>query len=140
MPQSRNQLLKPSAVPGGLNRYNNLSLHASIESNYLLSIVFEFTEFDLAIGGITVTNCLLTSMKINSAVYCHGCLLLRPQTHNLSLTAHSWGETPFFITSDENPNNVGHYVNRRIICANSPFKRMYKLICFDLASASGPDV
>src|SRR6266404_6208693 len=93
---------KDQAVPGGLNRYNNLSRHTSIESNYLLSIVFEFTEFDLAVGGITVTNCLLTSMKINSAVYSHGCLLLRSQTHTLSLTAHLWGETPFFITSDNN--------------------------------------
>src|SRR6266404_8462222 len=105
MPQSRNQLLEPSSVPAGLNRYNNLSLHASVESNYLLSIVFEFTEFDLAVGGIAVANCLLTSMKINSAVYCHGCLLLRSQTHNLSLTAHSWGETPFFITSDKEPKD-----------------------------------
>src|SRR5882762_7026664 len=72
-----------------------------VKFNDLLSIVFEFTEFDLAVGGITVANCLLTSMKINSAVYCHGCLLLRSQTHNLSLTAHLWGETPFFITSDK---------------------------------------
>jgi len=28
--------------------------------------------------------------------------------------------------SDKNPISIGHNVNRRIICANSPFKRMCK--------------
>jgi len=101
------------AVPGGLNRYNNLSLHTSIESNYLLSIVFEFTEFDLAVGGITVTNCLLTSMKINSAVYCHGCLLLAITDPQPKFNSSPVGRDALFQTSDGTRIKTGKRIGRR---------------------------
>src|ERR1043165_1017684 len=71
MSQLGQHLFEPGAVTTGFESDDYFTSECAIKPPHVVTLMAQLKPMDLAICQVTVTDGLLTSMKINCDIYCH---------------------------------------------------------------------
>src|SRR6185295_10501007 len=71
MTQLGQHLFEPGAVTTGLKTDDYFACEPGIKRSHVIMLMTQLEAMNLTVGQVTVTNGLLTSMKINCDIYCH---------------------------------------------------------------------
>src|SRR5690349_15291894 len=71
MTQLGQHLFEPSAVTTSFQADDYCATESGIKCSYVVTLMAQLEAMNLAICQVAVTDCLLTSMKINCDIYCH---------------------------------------------------------------------
>src|ERR1043165_5364095 len=71
MSQLGQHLFEPGAVTTGFESDDYFTSECAIKPPHVVTLIAQLKPMDLAICQVTVTDGLLTSMKINCDIYCH---------------------------------------------------------------------
>src|ERR1043165_833917 len=99
MSQLGQHLFEPGAVTTGFESDDYFTSECAIKPPHVVTLMAQLKPMDLAICQVTVTDGLLTSMKINCDIYCHRApplLITNPTVSVKQLTVGG----ACFITSD----------------------------------------